>query len=144
MLCEITGGSKHQEGQHRYKKETHHKKPETPFPLSLVHNFPNCPVCLITLKGLEWLKGQTLPGAHTSGLYFGHPQEFARTGYFCAGSSQITPSLSYHLTTEVPFVHIPANFQHINRANEGAEYRHTDEYSQRGARLSFFFCCGNF
>ena len=50
------------------------KNPKTPpFLLSLVHNLPNCPICLITLKGLDWLKDQTLPGASTSGLVFWTP-----------------------------------------------------------------------
>lgn len=52
--------------------------------------------------------------------------------------------LSYHLTTEVLSVHIPANFQHIDRASEGIGYYHADEYSQWGSRLRLFSAVGTF
>lgn len=118
------------------------KTKPTPFFLSLVHNLPNCPVSLTTPKWLDSLKDQFLPAASTSGLVFGHSQEF-RTGYFHAGPSHIALRPSSPLTSEAPFVHIPANFQHMNGANEDIGNAALMNKASRALGYQFC-CCGNF
>lgn len=141
MLCKIRGSSKHHEGQYSFLK-----KPEESNPSSIISpQFTKLSCMSDNTKRFRLIKRpyslwsqnfwpsildthRNLPGQDISVLAL----------------LKLRLRLSYHFTTEVLFVHIPENFQHINRANERATYRHTDEYSQGGTRLSFYSAVGTF
>lgn len=84
-------------------------------------------------SGEQWVQSVCSQARH----FGGYPQESAGTGYFRAPSYPFTLRLSYHLTTKIPFVCIPANFQRMYGANETVTYLWVTGHSQWDADLPF-------